>query len=261
MRIAVLYDGGGLARLGLERAGHECVGVELDPVAHHLSQSVGSGRSLLGDARDFGVSGFDAVWASPPCQTHSKAKNSSAKAIGSTEDHIGYALSLGRRVGVLWVENVVGSRLSARAKELGLRGETFNATQFDVPQCRNREIAGSFRSPVVSRPYSQSYGPRVCPCVTATEYRGCATDSRRASRFYGRKLTVEECAHHQGFEIPLEWRTAPDWWPEHLASIVARSGRSQYFATTPDTAWRNAIYRAIGNGVPPAMAQAFGSAY
>ena len=31
MNIAVLFDGAGLARLGLEQAGHTCIGIELDP--------------------------------------------------------------------------------------------------------------------------------------------------------------------------------------------------------------------------------------
>ena len=72
MRIAVLFDGAGLARLGLEQAGHECIGVELDPVAHHLGEFVGYGKTTLADVRGFEaeelIKWADAVWASPPCQ-------------------------------------------------------------------------------------------------------------------------------------------------------------------------------------------------
>ena len=46
LMILVLFDGAGLARLGLERAGHTCVGVELDPCKHWLGQYVGSGNCM-----------------------------------------------------------------------------------------------------------------------------------------------------------------------------------------------------------------------
>jgi site-specific DNA-cytosine methylase len=35
MKIAVLFDGAGLARKGLEDSGHECTGFEIDPVSHY----------------------------------------------------------------------------------------------------------------------------------------------------------------------------------------------------------------------------------
>lgn len=59
MKIAVLFDGAGLARLGLELAGHECIGFELDPWKHHLGSMVGSGRCELADATEVDLSGFD----------------------------------------------------------------------------------------------------------------------------------------------------------------------------------------------------------
>ena len=46
LNILVLYDGAGLARLGLEQAGHTCTGVELHPVKHEMSKFVGSGNSI-----------------------------------------------------------------------------------------------------------------------------------------------------------------------------------------------------------------------
>lgn len=64
MKIAVLFDGAGLARLGLEQAGHECIGVELDPVAHYLGQFVGSGECCHGDVHGLKAEGL-IEWLTP----------------------------------------------------------------------------------------------------------------------------------------------------------------------------------------------------
>lgn len=241
MKIAVLFDGAGLARLGLEQAGHECHGFELNPWKHILSLSVGSGNCTLADAREVDLSGFDAVWASPPCQAHSIAATQGPPrcqvlAGESYSDSTLLAWSEEIEKEILWVENVDWH--STRHLPI------FNAAQFIDPpiQNRSRRIGGRYKEPVVLRPYRRAE-PGICPTITATEHRGCASDRRRASRWYGRKLTVDECAYHQGFTIPEQWRTIPEGWPG-----------------TPQ-AWLRNIYEAIGNGVPVYMARAFGEAY
>ncbi len=101
--------------------------------------------------------------------------------------------------------------------------------------------------PELFRPYKRWAGVGICPCISATEWKGCATDRLRASRFYGRKLTVQECAYHQGFQIPEVWFGTPDWFmPDYKHRAVH---------------WERNIYEAIGNGVPVYMAKAFGSMY
>jgi site-specific DNA-cytosine methylase len=69
-----------------------------------------------------------------------------------------------------------------------------------------------------------------CTTVTATEGRGCATDTRRASRTLGRRATPEECALLQA-------------WPEVIPALTA--------ASTVE-----ARYRVVGNAVPPPLAAA-----
>ncbi len=245
MRIAVLFDGAGLARLGLEQAGHECVGVELDPIKVYLGSFVGQGDAVKSDARLFDSSEFDAVWASPPCQNRSRAKtqgpanrvglHSQAYSTILSEDLVAYSLSLLNDV--LWVENVVVEGIP----DFGTR---YNAAQFLAQpiQQRNRQIGGRYFAPRVFWRYARRFDT-ICPCVTATEYRGCATDKRRASRFYGRKLTLEECAYHQGFTVPKEWERVPSWFDG------------------TDKQWLWHQYEAIGNGVPVYMAKAFGDVY
>jgi site-specific DNA-cytosine methylase len=235
MKIACLFDGAGLARLGLEQAGHDVTGVELDPWKHYLSKSVGSGKSILADVTKVNLTGFDAVWASPPCQLRSSARTQGAPTSEFSKDFLQWSLSLPNEI--LWVENI-----SSQTKADNVWGHTWNAAQFlqEPIQNRNRVIGGKYELPEVFRPYRRAH-KGICPCVTASEYKGCASDKRRASRFYGRRLTVDECAYHQGFEIPDEWRAIP--------------------AGFTKTSWNRNLYTAIGNGVPVYMAKAFGAAY
>lgn len=120
-------------------------------------------------------------------------------------------------------------------------GIRYNAAQFTQQpyQNRNRIIGGRFVKPATFHAYRKTF-KGVCPCVTATEWKGCATDPRRASNFYKRKLTLTECAYHQGFEVPSGW--------------------SQPLPEFTRAQWLNRQYQAIGNGVPVYMAYAFGVA-
>ena len=237
MKIACLFDGAGLARLGLEQAGHDVTGVELDPWKHYLSKSVGSGKSLLADVTKVNLSSFDAVWASPPCQLRSSARTQGAPISQFAKDFLQWSLDLPHDI--LWVENI-----SSQTKADNSWGKLWNFGMLDPEdpprQSRNRVVGGRYLDPEPYRPYKK-WWPGVCPTVTATEHKGCGSDKRRASRFYGRRLTVDECAYHQGFEIPEEWRAIPQGF--------TKSG------------WNKQMVEAIGNGVPVWATKAFGEAY
>lgn len=252
MKIAVLFDGAGLARLGLERAGHRCTGYELDPIKHYMSKYVGSGNCVLADARDVDLSGYDAVWASPPCQKHSSAKTQ-GEAVSKYSDGglLEWSLALKGKVPVLWVENVKPYR-----KDQQGWGTLWNAAQFLLEPIQNRQrlIGGDYRSPLTFRKFQEYYPEMdICPCITASEYKGCATDKRRASRWYGRCITLSEAAYHQGFVMPSEWANVP----YHLTNEHPRAKDGKW----RDSHWKEQRYEAIGNGVPVYMAEAFGRAY
>jgi site-specific DNA-cytosine methylase len=212
MRIAVLFDGAGLARLGLEQAGHVCTGYEIDPAKHFLSQHMGSGKCVLGDATQVDLSPFDGIWASPPCQWMSRARTQGKPTSRYATDLLEWAIDLMYRYPdkPVWVENV------APANDFQDWGYPYNAAQFlELPiQNRPRIVGGNYKHPYVYRSYKYNFciDFDLCPTITASEDKGCATDVRRASRYYGRRLTLEECAYHQGLTIPQQWQAIPSWY-------------------------------------------------
>ncbi len=235
MKIAVLFDGAGLARLGLELAGHDCTGYELDPNKHYLSKMVGSGNCILADATKVDLSNYSAIWASPPCQWLSSARTQGNPKSDFAINYLDWCLKLSHSI--LWVENIVQLKTEAN-----FWGKVYNAAQFANLQNRNRIIGGRYRIPRLLKSYKKIYSD-LCPCITATEYKGCASDKRRASRWYGRRLTLDECAYHQGFKVPRKWLLPPKNWFDS------------------DIKWEYQLYEAIGNGVPVYMTQKFGEEY
>lgn len=262
MKIAVLFDGAGLARLGLEQAGHECVGFEIDRWKHHLSTFVGSGKSIHADALASDYSEFDAVWASPPCQKRSQANTNTTTSKEDAQAVIyeGYdellEFSLSLPHGTLWVENVI-----AKTGDNNW-GKRYNAAQFteDPIQLRNRIIGGRFNEPKVYRPYQFTY-PKldVCPAIMAAQGQGGYSPKfKRAEGYYGRKMTLEECAYRMGIDIPVEWYEIPD---DFIGSInEQKSLRRGRVVTYTKSDWKVILFEALGNGVPVFMAKAFGEA-
>lgn len=262
MKIAVLFDGAGLARLGLEQAGHECIGVEFDQWKHHLSKFVGGGNSVLMDALQFDASDFDAVWASPPCQKRSQANIGLRKGRADKDNYeihdvlLEHSLSLPHEV--LWVENVI--QFGESENDWGIK---YNAAQFleNPIQCRNRLIGGRFKEPYTYRKYQKNYPKlKLCPAITAAQGQGGYSPRfKRAEGYYGRKMTLEECAYHQGFEVPKEWYEIPDRFVGSVNEVKSQKTGKIVKYTKSD--WKVILFEAIGNGVPVYMAKAFGDEY
>lgn len=126
-RLLDLFCGAGGAALGYLSAGFDVIGVDLTPQPDYPA------RFILGDAvaylREHGHE-FDAIHASPPCQTHSTVTPLSHKKTVHT-DLIPPVRDLLLRLTVPWViENVIGSPLR---RDLVLCG-----TQFGLNSYRHR---------------------------------------------------------------------------------------------------------------------------
>lgn len=107
MRIADLCSGAGGAAWGLHQAfpDAEIVGVDIRPQPRYPFEFV------LGDALEFDLTGFDFVWASPPCQHYIRSglvdRSSTRDLIPAMRAHLSAA-------GMPWImENVPGAPLAA----------------------------------------------------------------------------------------------------------------------------------------------------
>ncbi len=107
-RIADLFCGAGGAGMGLHRAGFEVVGFDIKPQPRYPFEF------HQADALTVDLSGFDAVWASPPCQAYSIAAQSRRNEGQRYPDLVEPTRAQLRTSGLPWViENVPGAPIEA----------------------------------------------------------------------------------------------------------------------------------------------------
>ena len=131
-RLLDLFCGAGGAAMGYSRAGFEVVGVDINPQPHYPFEfHQGDALAFLDDAMQYGadgLSGFDAIHASPPCQAYSWSARrwdvERADLVGPTRDRL-------QASGLPFViENVVGAPLHEPAMLCG--------RMFGLPLIRHR---------------------------------------------------------------------------------------------------------------------------
>lgn len=113
-----LFCGAGGAAMGLYRAGFKVVGVDIEPQPNYCGDVF-----YHADALTFDLDGYDAYWASPPCQCYSFAsrrwRNNGTEYPELIEETRDQLLKTDRP---FIIENVVGAPLR---KDLLLCGEMF----------------------------------------------------------------------------------------------------------------------------------------
>lgn len=248
-----LFSGGGLVAHPFVHAGFDVTCVEweankvkaarlLVPEATHIVQDV----TTLDD--DF-IASFDIVWASPPCQDFSEAKQSDHPDVMKRRDRNTYLFwcldKLPKLMGdkPYFIENV-----RTTAKHYTVPYTLYNAAQFTPMPIQNRVrvIGGNYVEPKVYRPFQHFYyKTKYAPCLTATEYRR------------GRRLAYQHCQQEYGFDLINTdyglnlmgfWMgvTIPDGW---------------YYRNHPEDVsfgkWKHNIIECLGNGVPTYMTKGF----
>ena len=92
--------------MGLHRAGFEVVGWDIKPQPHYPFEF------HHGDARASNLSGFQCVWASPPCQSYAITNNIWQKPAGHYPDLVAATRVKLQAAGIPWIiENVPGAPL------------------------------------------------------------------------------------------------------------------------------------------------------
>ncbi|MDP2660855.1 MAG: hypothetical protein Q8R28_09010 [Dehalococcoidia bacterium] len=105
-RILDLCCCAGGASVGLARAGWTVTGVDVEPQPHYPF------RFLQGDAMNVDLAGYDAYWASPPCQRSSRCAHIPGRDMSAYPDLIGPLRERLIKTGKPFViENVPGSPL------------------------------------------------------------------------------------------------------------------------------------------------------
>jgi DNA (cytosine-5)-methyltransferase 1 len=104
----------GGAGMGLHRAGFDVTGVDIAPQPRYPF------RFIQGDALAQDLTGYDFVWASPPCQRYTMAQNA-AKNAHNHPDLVGPVRDMLTAWGGPWIiENVVGAPLRNPVQVCGL---------------------------------------------------------------------------------------------------------------------------------------------
>lgn len=145
--------------MGLHRAGFEVVGVDINPQPYYPF------AFRQGDALDADLSGFDLVWASPPCQAYT-AMQAMHKNSAAHKDLVApMRAKLQAWGGPLIMENVAGSPLR---ESLMLCG-----SMFGLRIAKHRFFESSFELPLLMPPcdHRDLYDPWHGPGRTADKMR------------------------------------------------------------------------------------------
>lgn len=174
-RLLDLFCGGGGAAMGYHRAGFEVVGVDNCPQPHYPFEFI------LADFRDIDYSQFDAVHASPPCQSWTTFKSLYGVERPAHPQHIAPTRLRMRMAGRPYViENVPGAPLD---HPIMLCGSMFGCRTVDGWLRRHRMFECSFPVPQLSCNH-----PTDMPCLGVYGGGGMANKARRGTAYERREM-------------------------------------------------------------------------
>lgn len=153
-----LFCGAGGAAMGLHRAGHKVVGVDIEPQPNYPFEFIRA------DALSFDLEGYDVYWASPPCQAYSRVCVNLRNAGNEYPDLIGATRQMLNETGKPYIiENVEGAPLR---RDIMLCGMMFN---LKLIRHRLFEIHGFH----VQQPFHRKHKPRIKSPNGKTKGRFC----------------------------------------------------------------------------------------
>lgn len=139
-RLLDLFCGAGGAAKGLQRAGFQVVGVDNRPQPHYCGDEF-----YLADALTFPLEGYDAYWASPPCQLFTRAGQQWRKLGREYPDLIGPTRGRLQSTGRMYIiENVPGAPL--------MNPTTLTGAMFGLRVRRRRIFESNFPLPLLLIP-------------------------------------------------------------------------------------------------------------
>jgi DNA (cytosine-5)-methyltransferase 1 len=212
VRIADLCSGAGGAAMGLHQAfpDAEIVGVDV------RLQSRYPFTFVQGDALEFDLSGFDFVWASPPCQEHTTLKSVVKRSKPAPAHHKDILSPMRAKLiawGGLWImENVVGAPLMFSAELCGLT--------FGLRVYRHRRFEAPFM--LMAPPHQRHVIP-------ALAHRSPSGKTRKEAYLAGESFAslTGNAGNYAGGAMGIDWmlgrelvQAIPPAYSRHLAQFI-----------------------------------------
>lgn len=178
-RIADLFCCAGGAAMGLHRAGFDIEGWDIRPQKNYPF------KFHLGNALEADLSGFDAVWASPPCQAYSQAATSQRNAGKVYPDLMAATREKLIASGLPWIiEKVPGAPMRCDAMLCG--------SMFGLRLIRHRIFESNHRELFMTPPCQH---PKLAICVV-----GNGTPTWVRAKNGGKCFSADECREAMGID-------------------------------------------------------------
>ena len=206
-----LFCGGGGAAMGLHRAGFKVTGIDINP------QPLYPFEFIRGDALEADLTGFDLVWASPPCHAYSHINVYTHGNADRHPDLLDATRAKLEAWGGNWIiENVKGSPMRGHLMLCGtmfglriVRHRYFEAS-FDlpllVPSCDHSDVYDPFNGPGrTPEKFQKAMGIDWLPLACGhARKRGVTGDINNAippaySEFIGNHF----CKHNEIYPLPF----------------------------------------------------------